>query len=153
MRAPALIMAAVAGLGACAAPVGSGQAVPAGPPAQMPGVPPVDAGPSPCDVSIWLHGGFGGIEGRFTANQNMLNAWWDRSVSAVEVTAGTWQFYSERDFRGDMVAAGPGRYDNLGKSWNDRIRSFRCIRMGGPISADPFGDADREDEASTLPAE
>ena len=41
--------------------------------------------------------------------------------------SGTWDFYSEPDYGGQMVRLSPGQYANL-EGWDKEISSFMCTQ-------------------------
>ena len=49
---------------------------------------------------------------------------WQNQISSIMVKSGTWDFYSEQDYGGQMVRLPPGQYANL-EGWDKQISSFK----------------------------
>lgn len=52
---------------------------------------------------------------------------WKNQIGSVRVAAGTWDFYSDENFGGEVMRLNPGEYPNLGDDWTYAIGSFMCV--------------------------
>jgi hypothetical protein len=52
---------------------------------------------------------------------------WNDQASGVAVDEGTWEFYTDSDYRGDKFIVPAGSYGWLGNFFNDKISSFRRV--------------------------
>ena len=41
--------------------------------------------------------------------------------------SGTWDFYTEPDFKGDVIRMAAGKYPTLAGTFNKKIGSFLCL--------------------------
>jgi hypothetical protein len=53
---------------------------------------------------------------------------WDKEISSLDVRAGTWDFFTEANYRGTMLRLTPGQYESL-QAWDKQISSFRCAQQ------------------------
>ena len=53
---------------------------------------------------------------------------WANQVASIRVAAGTWDFFTEPDFTGEVVRFAPGDYPDLGPDWSRRAASFMCVQ-------------------------
>jgi Beta/Gamma crystallin len=97
-------------------------AVAACPPCLSPAAVPVGA----CTVDIFAEPNFAGESDEFDENRPTLGDW-DEAISSIEVKAGTWDFFMEPDYKGEVMRLTPGEYRDLGAKWNNKIGSFMCI--------------------------
>ena len=81
-----------------------------------------------CLVDIYAQVAFTGMSSDVAADQPRLSEYgWDKQISSLEVKSGTWDFYSEADYGGQMVRLPPGQYANL-EGWDKQISSFMCTQ-------------------------
>lgn len=66
---------------------------------------------------------------------------WKQQVGSVQVVSGTWDFYSDDNYGGEVIRLGPGAYRTLGENWTNAISSFMCSQPGGGSSAGGAGGA------------
>jgi Beta/Gamma crystallin len=52
---------------------------------------------------------------------------WNDRASGVTVSEGTWEFYTDSEYRGDKFVVPSGSYGWLGNFFNDKISSFRRV--------------------------
>ena len=52
---------------------------------------------------------------------------WDNAISSVEVKSGSWDFFTEPDFKGEVMRLPPGKYPGLGPTFTKHIGSFMCL--------------------------
>ncbi len=80
---------------------------------------------------VWLyeHGNFGGRTVRATGDvEDLSGSGLNDEISAIFISAGTWQFCEDSDYRGRCITFGPGRYSEMPPGMNDSISSFRRLR-------------------------
>jgi hypothetical protein len=53
---------------------------------------------------------------------------WQNEISSLLVKSGTWDFYSEPEYKGQVIRLAPGSYPVLEAQWTKRISSFMCVR-------------------------
>jgi hypothetical protein len=81
-----------------------------------------------CLVEIYSQVAFTGMSSDVAADQPRLSEYgWDKQISSLDVKSGTWDFYSEADYGGQMVRLPPGQYQNL-EGWDKQISSFMCTQ-------------------------
>ena len=81
-----------------------------------------------CLVDIYSQVAFTGTSSDVAADQPRLSDYgWDKQISSLDVKSGTWDFYSEPDYGGQMVRLPPGQYANL-EGWDKQISSFMCTQ-------------------------
>ncbi|MCC7348219.1 MAG: beta/gamma crystallin family protein [Variibacter sp.] len=56
---------------------------------------------------------------------------WKQQVQSLQVVSGTWDFYSDDNYGGEVIRLGPGAYRTLGENWTSAISSFMCSEPGG----------------------
>jgi hypothetical protein len=103
-----------------------------------PDVAPVsDASPDPTDnqvrdgqclVSVYWDADFKGEQWNTVQNQTYVGNHWNDQISSIRIVSGTWRFYWDANFGGEMLELKPGEYRYVGNHWNDQISSFRCVR-------------------------
>jgi len=82
-----------------------------------------------CLVEIYSEVAFAGMSSDVAADQPRLSDYgWDKQISSLDLKAGTWDFYSEPDYGGQMVRLPPGQYENL-EGWAKLISSFMCTQV------------------------
>lgn len=52
---------------------------------------------------------------------------WKGQIGSLKVAAGTWDFYSDENFSGEVLRLNPGEYAELGNDWSYAIGSFMCV--------------------------
>src|SRR6185312_4014128 len=68
-----------------------------------------------CEVAIFSEPGFGGTNATSADEQPDLGELgWANQVASLRVMSGTWDFFSEPGFTGEVVRYGPGEYPDLG---------------------------------------
>jgi len=81
-----------------------------------------------CLVEIFSQASFAGTSSDVAADQPRLSDYgWDKQISSLAVKSGTWDFYSEPDYGGQMVRLLPGQYADL-EGWDKQISSFMCTQ-------------------------
>jgi hypothetical protein len=79
-----------------------------------------------CLLDIFAEPNFGGKTDETDESQPELGEW-DKVISSLEVKAGTWDFFTEPDFKGEVMRTPPGRYGDIGPKFTKQIGSFQCI--------------------------
>ncbi len=51
---------------------------------------------------------------------------WQNQIASIEIKSGTWDFFTEGDYGGEMMRLGPGSYPALDPKWSKHIGSFMC---------------------------
>ena len=80
-----------------------------------------------CLVSVYWDADFKGERWDTDQNQTYVGNHWNDQISSIRVTSGTWRFYWDANYGGEMVELKPGDYHYVGNHWNDQISSFRCV--------------------------
>ena len=82
-----------------------------------------------CEMAIFSEPGFGGTNATASDEQpNLGELGWQNQIASVKVAAGTWDFFTEPQFTGEVVRFGPGEYPDLGPDWSKRAGSFMCVQ-------------------------
>jgi hypothetical protein len=64
-------------------------------------------------IGLFEHGNFrGGSEWTFSSWKN-IGEWWSDKIASLVVFAGTWELYSQADYKGDRWVLGPGYYGEV----------------------------------------
>jgi Beta/Gamma crystallin len=79
-----------------------------------------------CEVEVFQEQNLSGASAKTTEDQPVLNEW-DKQISSIHVIAGTWNFASEQQYRGETVRLAPGTYGDLA-NWDKQISSFMCVQ-------------------------
>jgi len=81
-----------------------------------------------CDLEVFGDPGFGGE--RLHAKEDMpyVGDAWNDHISSIQIRSGTWQFYQDPEFGGEMIRMAPGEYPQLDAKWTGQISSFRCMQ-------------------------
>ena len=106
----------------------AGVAPPVPPPAVAepePAAPPA-APAGACTVDIFDQRDFGGKSDETSENQADLGEWND-AIGSIEVKTGTWDFFTDSDFKGEVMRLTPGKYGYLGTKFTKNIELFMCI--------------------------
>lgn len=91
--------------------------------------PPAMAQGGGCEVSIYSEPGFAGTNATSADEQPRLaELGWGNQVASVKVLAGTWDFFTEPDFTGEVTRFAPGDYPDLGPEWSRKAASFMCVQ-------------------------
>ena len=98
---------------------------PANEPAVTPPVPPAPA--TGCELLIYSEANFQGTSAPVDGSQSSLSEdGWQNEIASVQIKSGTWDFYSDEDFAGEMMRLGAGSYPTLDPKWSKHIGSFMC---------------------------
>ena len=87
---------------------------------------PVPAGG--CEVVVFWENNFGGESWRTSDDQTFVTDHWNDHIYSIQVKAGTWEFYQDPDYGGDMLKLVVGQYPKLDDNWTGQISSMRCVR-------------------------
>ena len=90
---------------------------------------PVAAVAQGCEISIHAEPNFGGVNSDVTADQPQLSQFgWDKAISSINIKSGTWDFYSDDNYGGQMIRLAPGQYATLAQGWDKTINSMMCAQ-------------------------
>jgi hypothetical protein len=108
------------------------------PPCVSPAAVPVGA----CTVDIFAEPNFAGDSDEFDENKRTLGDW-DDAISSIEVKAGTWDFFTEPDYKGEVMRLTPGEYTAIStrNGTTKSVRSCASISEIGGISARMTGSS------------
>jgi len=82
-----------------------------------------------CDLSIHAEPNFVGVNSEVTADQPLLSTYgWDKAIASINIKSGTWDFYSEENYGGEMIRLAPGQYPTLAQGWDKTINSLMCAQ-------------------------
>ena len=99
-------------------------------PASEPAVASPEPGAAPatgCELLIYSEANFKGLSAPVDENQSSLNEdGWKNEIASVQIKSGTWDFYSDEDYAGEMMRLSAGSYPTLDPKWNKHIGSFMC---------------------------
>ena len=91
-------------------------------------------GPAPatgCELLIYSEANFKGLSAPADEDQPGLGeSGWKNEIASVEIKSGTWDFYSDEDYGGEMMRLGAGTYPTLDPKWAKHIGSFMCSTPG-----------------------
>lgn len=51
---------------------------------------------------------------------------WQNEIASLQIKSGTWDFYSDEDYAGEMMRLSAGSYPTLDPKWSKHIGSFMC---------------------------
>jgi len=83
-----------------------------------------------CEVAAYQGKDLAGAALRTTEDQPLLNDQWNDQISSLQVVSGTWDFYLDTNFGGDVMRLSPGSYRDIGPNWERQISSFMCVVQG-----------------------
>jgi len=93
--------------------------------------PPPQAPETGCELLIYSQENFKGVSSPADENQPTLGEQgWKNEIASIEVKSGTWDFYSDENFGGEMMRLGVGSYPTLDPKWSKHIGSFMCSTPG-----------------------
>jgi len=99
-------------------------------PASEPAVASPEPGAAPatgCELLIYSEANFKGLSAPVDENQTSLSEdGWQNEIASVQIKSGTWDFYSDEDYAGEMMRLSAGSYPTLDPKWNKHIGSFMC---------------------------
>ena len=99
-----------------------------------PAVEPEVASPEPpaapatgCELLIYSEANFKGMAAPVGEDQPGLGeVGWQNEIASVEIKSGTWDFYSDEDYGGEMMRLSAGSYPMLDPKWSKHIGSLMC---------------------------
>ena len=112
-----------------APPVAEPETTGVGPANEPPAVAsPVPATPATgCELLIYSETNFKGLSAPSEENQSSLSEdGWQNEIASVQIKSGTWDFYSDEDYAGEMMRLSAGSYPTLDPKWTKHIGSFMC---------------------------
>jgi hypothetical protein len=84
-----------------------------------------------CELQIYSEANFNGLSAPVDGDQPGLGEeGWKNEIASVQIKSGTWDFYSDEDFAGEMMRLSVGSYPTLDPKWNKNIGSFMCSAPG-----------------------
>jgi len=99
-------------------------------PASEPAVASPEPGAAPatgCELLIYSETNFKGLSAPSAENQSSLSEdGWQNEIASVQIKSGTWDFYSDEDYAGEMMRLSAGSYPTLDPKWTKHIGSFMC---------------------------
>lgn len=94
------------------------------------------AGPAPrltapeprrgCEIINYDDADFRGAEWRVNSDQPALGEW-DKRIASIQVNAGTWDFFLDENYGGEVMRLAPGQYRDLA-DWTRQISSMMCLQ-------------------------
>src|ERR1035437_7946420 len=86
------------------------------------------AGPATgCELLIYSEANFKGLSAPVDENQTSLSEdGWQNEIASLQIKSGTWDFYSDEDYAGEMMRLSAGSYPTLDPKWTKHIGSFMC---------------------------
>lgn len=82
-----------------------------------------------CDLTIYELPEFKGLSAANQEDRPTLDEeGWKNEISSVEIRSGTWDFFTEDNYRGETMRLKPGRYTALNAVFSQRIGSLMCNR-------------------------
>jgi hypothetical protein len=99
-------------------------------PASEPAVASPEPGAAPatgCELLIYSEANFKGLSAPVDENQTSLSEdGWQNEIASLQIKSGTWDFYSDEAYAGEMMRLSAGSYPTLDPKWNKHIGSFMC---------------------------
>jgi hypothetical protein len=103
---------------------------PANEPAVVSPAPPV-APATGCELLLYSEANFNGMSAPADEDQPTLSEnGWEDEIASVQIKSGTWDFYSDEDYAGEMMRLSAGSYPTLDPKWSKNIGSFMCSAPG-----------------------
>lgn len=90
------------------------------------------AGARACEAIVYWDADFRGESRVIRGDVPFVGPHWNDQISSIRVLSGTWEFYWDANYGGEVLRYGPGNYRFVGPHWNDQISSMRCFGGGGP---------------------
>jgi hypothetical protein len=82
-----------------------------------------------CELAGYSDPEFQGSEFETSESYPALEHWNDQ-IASLRVKAGTWDFFSDENYGGDVMRLEVGDYPDLGEQWSYQISSFLCVIPG-----------------------
>ena len=80
-----------------------------------------------CELLIYSETNFKGLSAPADEDQPGLGEnGWQNEIASVQIKSGTWDFYSDEDYAGEMMRLSAGSYPTLDPKWTKHIGSFMC---------------------------
>jgi Beta/Gamma crystallin len=80
-----------------------------------------------CELLIYSETNFKGMSTPADEDQPGLSEnGWQNEITSVQIKSGTWDFYSDEDYAGEMMRLSAGSYPTLDPKWSKHIGSFMC---------------------------
>ena len=80
-----------------------------------------------CELLIYSETNFKGVSAPVDESQSSLSEdGWQNEIASLQIKSGTWDFYSDEDYAGEMMRLGAGSYPTLDPKWSKHIGSFMC---------------------------
>ena len=99
-------------------------------PASEPAVASPEPGAAPatgCELLIYSEANFKGLSAPVDENQTSLSEdGWQNEIASLQIKSGTWDFYSDEAYAGEMMRLSAGSYPTLDPKWTKHIGSFMC---------------------------
>lgn len=88
-----------------------------------------------CEVVLFSDAKFSGLSAPTHENQpRLVDLGWKDEIASVQIKSGTWDFYADDDYGGDVIRLAPGPYETLGEQWTKRIGSMMCVNPDPPAA-------------------
>jgi hypothetical protein len=100
--------------------------VPVCPATCAPALPEPAAATGGCLLDIFAEPNFAGNNDETDEDQPELGDW-ENGIGSIEVKSGNWNFFTEPDFKGEVMRLAPGKYGTLNEPFAKTIGSFQCI--------------------------
>jgi len=101
--------------------------------AALPQVPPLPDGGGECQTTIYSEPNFAGNSAPTGGSQPVLSTTgWRNEIASIVVGAGTWDFFADENFSGEVLRLMPGTYPRLQPEWMRHIGSFMCVKGDVP---------------------
>jgi hypothetical protein len=85
-----------------------------------------------CELVLYSEPEFKGSSAPTDEDQSDLSGdGWKDQIASVEVKSGTWDFFVDPEFGGDMMRLTAGSYPTLDAKWSRHIGSFMCSAPSG----------------------
>lgn len=101
--------------------------------AALPPPPPLPEGGGECQTTVYSDPNFGGNSAPTGGSQPVLSTTgWHNEIASIVVGAGTWDFFADENFNGEVLRLTPGTYPRLAPEWTRHIGSFMCVKGDVP---------------------
>jgi len=101
--------------------------------AALPQTPPLPEGGGECQTTIYSEPNFGGNSAPTGGSQPILSTTgWRNEIASIVVAAGTWDFFADESYSGEVLRLTPGTYPRLAPEWMRHIGSFMCVKGDVP---------------------
>jgi hypothetical protein len=80
-----------------------------------------------CELTMYADANFQGLSSPVDDDQPGLeDDGWQNEIASINIKSGTWDFFTDEEYGGEMMRLSAGSYPTLDPKWSKHIGSFMC---------------------------